>query len=91
MKQLGELKLKQMLTVINGRIKIKIETEYPRRYYSKRRILIGGNMNKTAVKNFAVWARRKLISEITYKAGLIGINDKGISQPLSISTGNISF
>lgn len=48
-------------------------------------------MNKTAIKNFAVWARRKLISEITYKAGLIGINEKGISQPLSISTGNIQF
>lgn len=48
-------------------------------------------MNKTAIKNFAIWARRKLISEITYKAGLIGINEKGISQPLSISTGNIQF
>lgn len=48
-------------------------------------------MNKTAIKNFAVWARRKLISEITYKSGLIGINEKGISQPLSISTGNIQF
>ncbi|OUL09466.1 restriction endonuclease [Sedimentibacter sp. SX930] len=48
-------------------------------------------MNKTAIKNFAVWARRKLISEITYKAGLIGINEKGISQPLSISTGNVQF
>ena len=48
-------------------------------------------MNKTAIKNFAVWARRKLISEITYKAGLIGINEKGISQPLPISTGNIQF
>ena len=48
-------------------------------------------MNKTAIKNFAVWARRKLISEITYKAGLIGINEKEISQPLSISTGNIQF
>ena len=48
-------------------------------------------MNKTAIKNFAVWARRKLISEITYKAGLIGVNEKGISQPLSISTGNIQF
>ena len=48
-------------------------------------------MNKTAIKNFAVWARRKLISEITYKAGLIGINEKGILQPLSISTGNIQF
>ena len=48
-------------------------------------------MNKTAIKNFAVWARRKLISEITYKAGLIGINEKGILQPLPISTGNIQF
>lgn len=48
-------------------------------------------MNKTAIKNFATWARRKLISEITYKAGLIGINEKGVSQPLSISTDNIQF
>lgn len=48
-------------------------------------------MNKTVIKNFAVWARRKLISEITYKAGLIGITDKGISAPLSMSTDNIQF
>lgn len=48
-------------------------------------------MNKTAIKNFAVWARRKLISEITYKAGLIGITEKGISKPLSMSTDNIQF
>jgi hypothetical protein len=48
-------------------------------------------MNKTAIKNFATWARRKLISEITYKAGLIGITEKGVSQPLSISTDNIQF
>ena len=48
-------------------------------------------MNKTAIKNFAIWARRKLSSEITYKAGLIGINEKEISQPLSISTGNVQF
>lgn len=48
-------------------------------------------MNKTAIKNFAVWARRKIISEITYKAGLIGITEKGISKPLSMSTDNIQF
>lgn len=48
-------------------------------------------MNKTAIKNFAVWARRKLISEITYKASLIGISEKGILQPLSTSTDNIQF
>ena len=25
-------------------------------------------MNKTAIKNFAIWARNKLIADITYKA-----------------------
>jgi type II restriction/modification system DNA methylase subunit YeeA len=48
-------------------------------------------MNKTAIRNFAIWARRKLISEITYKAGLLGISDNGISEPLPISTDNIQF
>lgn len=48
-------------------------------------------MNKTAIKNFAVWARRKLISEITYKAGLIGISEGGILSPLPSSTDNIEF
>lgn len=48
-------------------------------------------MKKTVIKNFAVWARRKLISEITYKAGLIGISEKGISEPLQMSTDNIQF
>ena len=48
-------------------------------------------MNKTAIKNFAIWARRKLISDITYKAGIIGISEKGILQPLSISTYNVQF
>ncbi|MDD4493589.1 MAG: BREX-1 system adenine-specific DNA-methyltransferase PglX [Eubacteriales bacterium] len=37
-------------------------------------------MNKTAIKNFAVWARRKLISEITYKTGLLGITENGIAE-----------
>ena len=48
-------------------------------------------MNKTAIKNFAIWARRKLISDITYKAGLIGINEQEILHPLSISTDNVQF
>ena len=48
-------------------------------------------MNKKAIKEFAVWARNKLISDITYKAGLIGISAEGISEPLSISTGNMQF
>ena len=48
-------------------------------------------MNKTAIKNFAMWARKKLISEITYKAGLVGITEMGISNPHPSSTDNIQF
>ena len=48
-------------------------------------------MNKTAIKNFAVWARKKLISEITYKAGLLGITEKGIVNPLPQSTSDLQF
>ena len=28
-------------------------------------------MNKTAIKNFAVWARNKLIADISYKASIL--------------------
>ena len=48
-------------------------------------------MNKTAIKNFAVWARRKLIEDITYKAGLIGVSDKGIAEELPQSTNDLKF
>ena len=33
-------------------------------------------MNKTAIKNFAIWARNKLIADICYRAGLMGITEK---------------
>lgn len=39
-------------------------------------------MNKTAIKNFAVWARKKLIADITYKASLMGITEQGIKSAL---------
>ena len=48
-------------------------------------------MNKTAIKSFAVWARRKLISDITYKAGMLGITEKGIAQPMQQSTSDLQF
>lgn len=38
-------------------------------------------MNKTAIKNFAIWARNKLRADIILKAGLLGITDKGIVEP----------
>ena len=48
-------------------------------------------MNKTAIKNFAIWARRKLIADITYKAGLIGVTEKGIAAPLPQSKPDLQF
>ena len=48
-------------------------------------------MNKTAVKNYAVYAREKLISDIEFKAGLIGITEKGISAPLPQSNNEVQF
>ncbi len=48
-------------------------------------------MNKTAIKNFAIWARNKLRSEIAYKAGLLGINEKGIAEPLPQSTDDLQI
>lgn len=48
-------------------------------------------MNKTAIKNFAIWARNKLIADIYYRAGLIGITAEGIANPLPQSTGDTEF
>jgi len=48
-------------------------------------------MNKTAIKNFAIWARNKLIADIKYKAGLLGITDKAINDPLTQSTQTVQF
>ncbi len=48
-------------------------------------------MNKTAIKNYAIWARNKLISDIEYKAGLMGITEKGISPALPQSTNEVQF
>lgn len=48
-------------------------------------------MNKTAIKNFAVWAREKLISDITYKAGMLGVTENGIADKLPQSTADLHF
>ena len=44
-------------------------------------------MNKTAIKSFAIWARNKLIADISYRAGLMGITPAGIHPALPQSTG----
>ena len=48
-------------------------------------------MDKSVVENFAVNARTKLIAEITYMAGLIGITKNKIAQPLPQSTEDLQF
>lgn len=48
-------------------------------------------MNKAAIKNFAIWARNKLIADICYRAGLMGITEKGIADPLPQSTLDAQF
>ena len=48
-------------------------------------------MNKTAIKNFAIWARNKLITDVSYDARLIGITEDGIAKPLPQSFGGTQF
>ena len=48
-------------------------------------------MNKTAIKNFAIWARNKLIADVSYDAHLIGITEDGIAKPLPQSFGGTQF
>ena len=48
-------------------------------------------MNKTDIKNFAIWARNRLIMDISYRAGLMGITADGIQKALPQSTGTTEF
>ena len=48
-------------------------------------------MNKTAIKNFAIWARNKLIADIQYRAGLMGITADEIKSALPQSTKETEF
>lgn len=48
-------------------------------------------MNKTAIKNFAIWARNKLIADVSYAARLIGITEDGLAKPLPQSSGDTQF
>lgn len=48
-------------------------------------------MNKTAIRKFAEWAREKLIEDIKYKAGIVGITENGIAEKLPQSTSDTYF
>lgn len=48
-------------------------------------------MDKTAIKNFAIWARNKLKEDIKVRAGFMGITESGIAEPLPASTSEIQY
>lgn len=48
-------------------------------------------MDKTAIKNFAVWARVKLMEDIRTRLGFLGITEDGIASPLSASTREVQY
>lgn len=48
-------------------------------------------MNKTAIKNFAIWARNKLIADVRFQAQMVGIMEDGIGEPLSQSDEHVQF
>ena len=48
-------------------------------------------MHKTAIKNYAVWARQKLMADIRTRLGFIGISESGIAEPLPSSTKDIQY
>lgn len=48
-------------------------------------------MNKPSIRSFAIWARNKLIADITYKASLLGVTEAGINAALPQSTKDVEF
>ncbi|MBG1258658.1 BREX-1 system adenine-specific DNA-methyltransferase PglX [Nostoc commune] len=44
-------------------------------------------MNRTAIKNFAIWARRYLREQVTARAAQYGITNKSITQPQAVTGG----
>ncbi|MBQ1471781.1 MAG: BREX-1 system adenine-specific DNA-methyltransferase PglX, partial [Eubacterium sp.] len=48
-------------------------------------------MDKNAIKNFAIWARNKLIESVSYQAGLMGVTAEEIKAPLPQSTKSAEF
>ncbi|MFI3253643.1 MAG: BREX-1 system adenine-specific DNA-methyltransferase PglX [Eubacteriales bacterium] len=48
-------------------------------------------MNKSAIKNFAVWARETLMSEIRLKANGLGIHGDNVAEKLDSSTKDVHF
>ena len=48
-------------------------------------------MDKPAIKKFAVWARKKLIADTKYRAGLVGVTETAVVEPLPQSNETVQF
>ena len=48
-------------------------------------------MDKPAIKKFAVWARNKLIADTKYRAGLVGVTETAVAEPLPQSNETVQF
>ena len=48
-------------------------------------------MDKPAIKKFAIWARNKLIADTKYRAGLVGVTETTVAEPLPQSTETVQF
>ena len=48
-------------------------------------------MDKLAIKKFAIWARNKLIADTKYRAGLVGVTETAVAEPLPQSTETVQF
>jgi hypothetical protein len=48
-------------------------------------------VDKTAIKNFSIWARKKSIADVSNKAAYFGITAKEIKSPLPQSTPDLQF
>lgn len=48
-------------------------------------------MDKPAIKKFAVWARNKLIGDTKYRAGLVGVTETTVAEPLPQSNETVQF
>jgi hypothetical protein len=46
-------------------------------------------MDKSAIKNYAVWARNKLIDDITQKAFEIGITEDAVAEVVKVSSDTV--
>lgn len=48
-------------------------------------------MDKPAIKKFAIWARKKLIADTKYRAGLVGVTETAVAEPLPQSNESVQF